>query len=84
MTGTSTLRVLVLDGGSSSGKTTPARELQGALDGARLCRGAATLVDAVPESVLIDDDLEVDTSAAPARSVALLIEERLVGPGGRR
>ncbi|MBT0768651.1 AAA family ATPase [Kineosporia sp. J2-2] len=50
-------RVLVLNGGSSSGKTSVARELQEVLDGVWLRLGVDTLIDALPASFLTGDDL---------------------------
>ena len=44
--------MLVLNGGSSSGKTTLARELQEVLDGVWLRLGVDTLIDAAPAAVL--------------------------------
>ena len=44
-------QVLVLNGGSSSGKTTLARSLQEVLDGYRLRLGVDTLVDAAPSKL---------------------------------
>ncbi len=45
-------RVLVLNGGSSAGKSSVARELQTLLDGVWLRLGVDTLIDAAPPSLL--------------------------------
>jgi chloramphenicol 3-O phosphotransferase len=52
-------RVLVLNGGSSSGKTSVALELQAVLDGVWLRLGVDTLLDAAPQSLLLRDGLQV-------------------------
>lgn len=52
-------QALLLNGGSSSGKTSVARELQNVLDGVWLRLGVDTLLEAVPPSMLDDDGLEV-------------------------
>lgn len=52
-------RVLVLNGGSSSGKTSVAKELQVVLDGVWLRLGVDTLLDAAPPSLLEADGLQV-------------------------
>ena len=57
-------RVLVLNGGSSAGKTSVARELQPLLAGAWLRLGVDTLVDAVPPSLLGEGGLEVADDGA--------------------
>lgn len=56
---TKATQVLVLNGGSSSGKTSVARELQNILDGVWLRFGVDTLLEAVPTSLLDDGGLEV-------------------------
>lgn len=50
-------RVLVLNGGSSSGKSSTARELQAVLQGVWLRLGVDTLIEAAPPSLLVDDGL---------------------------
>ncbi|WP_208092728.1 phosphotransferase-like protein [Blastococcus xanthinilyticus] len=50
-------RVLVLNGGSSSGKSSVARELQTVLDGVWLRLGVDTLVGALPPALLAGDGL---------------------------
>ncbi len=63
-------RVLVLNGGSSSGKTTLARELQALLDAVWLRLGVDTLIEAAPASMLAEgglvlaEDGEVKVGAA--------------------
>lgn len=52
-------RVVLLNGGSSSGKTTLARELQTSLPGVWLRLGIDTLVAACPPSLLSPDGLDV-------------------------
>jgi len=52
-------QVLVLNGGSSSGKTTLARSLQDVLDGYWLRLGVDTLIDAAPPRLLGPDGLEM-------------------------
>ena len=52
-------RVMLLNGGSSSGKTSVARELQRVLNGVWLRLGVDTLLDAVPPLLLEDDGLEL-------------------------
>ena len=52
-------QVLLLNGGSSSGKTSVARELQSVLDGVWLRLGVDTLLEAVPPAIMDDDGLEV-------------------------
>jgi chloramphenicol 3-O phosphotransferase len=48
-----------LNGGSSSGKTSVARELQNILDGGWLRLGVDTLLEAVPPAMLGPDGLEL-------------------------
>jgi chloramphenicol 3-O phosphotransferase len=50
-------RVLVLNGGSSSGKTSVARQLQSVLEGVWLRLGVDTLIEAAPASLLAEDGL---------------------------
>jgi chloramphenicol 3-O phosphotransferase len=52
-------QVLILNGGSSSGKTTLARSLQDLLDGYWLRLGVDTLVDAAPGKLLGVDGLDL-------------------------
>ena len=52
-------RVLVLNGGSSAGKTSVARELQTVLEGAWLRLGVDTLVDAAPPFLLSGNGLAI-------------------------
>ncbi len=52
-------QVLLLNGGSSSGKTTLARSLQDALDGYWLRLGVDTLVDAAPGRLLRNGGLDL-------------------------
>jgi chloramphenicol 3-O phosphotransferase len=52
-------QALLLNGGSSSGKTSVARELQKVLDGVWLRLGVDTLLEAMPPSLSDDDGLEV-------------------------
>lgn len=56
---TETPCVLVLNGGSSSGKTSVARELQSALNGVWLRLGVDDLLEAVPSSLLEGDGLQL-------------------------
>ncbi|MBO0811389.1 MAG: AAA family ATPase [Microlunatus sp.] len=63
-----TVRVLVLNGGSSSGKSTLAKSLQELLDGYWLRLGVDTLIDAAPERLLSTADgliLAEDGSVLP-------------------
>jgi len=61
---TETPQVLLLNGGSSSGKTSVARELQSVLDGVWLRLGVDTLLEAVPPSMLDEDGLELRADGA--------------------
>jgi chloramphenicol 3-O phosphotransferase len=79
------IEVIVLNGGSSSGKSTIARRLQLILAEPWLTFGTDTLVDAMPPSLQtgggiefrpdgqVSYDLEVDTSQTSAQDCALAI-----------
>ena len=57
-------RVLVLNGGSSSGKTSVARALQSVLTGMWLRLGVDDLLEAAPLSLLQDDGLKLQADGA--------------------
>lgn len=67
---TGTPSVLILNGGSSSGKTSVARELQSVLSGVWLRLGVDDLLAAVPSSLLEGDGLQLRADG-----------EVVVGPG---
>lgn len=75
MTGTAG-NVVVLNGGSSSGKTTLARRLQEVLDGTWLRLGVDTLVDAAPPRLLTDDGLVLAADGSVVAGPAFVAAER--------
>lgn len=68
--------VLVLNGGSSSGKSTLARALQVSLDGVWLRLGVDTLVDAAPPRLLGAGGLELGSDGSVSPGAAFDAAER--------
>jgi chloramphenicol 3-O phosphotransferase len=70
-------RVLVLNGGSSSGKSTLARELQTVLPGTWLRFGIDDLVDALPPALLAGDGLAIGEDGTVVAGGAFRAVERM-------
>lgn len=66
----------MLNGGSSSGKTTLARRLQELLDGVWLRLGVDTLVDAAPPRLLTGDGLDLAADGSVGVGPAFVVVER--------